>query len=104
MRAGGETAAAMVRSASVSAMAPPRTPAPPTPAFSGRPAEAQPSAAKPVPYEGTSSGAHAAAQIPEQGCKRSGKCRQAQIEQHDLFRGAGVPLMTGKDIVHMQMR
>lgn len=69
MRAGGETAAAMVRSASVSAMAPPRTPAPPTPAFSGRPAEAQPSAAKPVPYEGTSSGAQALHRYQSKGAR-----------------------------------
>lgn len=57
--AGGETAAAMVRSASVSAMAPPRTPVLPTPAFSGQPAEPQASAAEPVPYKGAASGAQA---------------------------------------------
>ena len=71
-RAGGETAAAMVRSASVSAMAPPRAQVPPTPAFSGQPAEPQPSAGKPAPYEGAPSGAHAS---------RSGRTG-LQVQQH----------------------
>ncbi|KAK9830953.1 hypothetical protein WJX81_001976 [Elliptochloris bilobata] len=52
---GGETAAAMVRSASVSALAPPREQTPPTPAFSGQPAAATPGAA-PAPFGAASGG------------------------------------------------